>query len=77
MEKIVFLFISIFIATASFGSADPSCLRNKFWASEAISGNLMVETIDVWRRSHPQIGKTNIAIVDSGIRKTHLSELNS
>lgn len=77
MKKTIFAVFAIFNASISFASADRSCMENKFWAIEAISGRPMVEAMGNWRISHPLSNKTQIAIIDSGVRKSHLSELKS
>ncbi|MBN8538538.1 MAG: S8 family serine peptidase [Deltaproteobacteria bacterium] len=77
MKKSIFAVIAIYTTSICLASGNESCTQDKFWANEAISGNLMVEAMGNWRTSHPLAEKTQIAIVDSGVRKTYLPELKS
>lgn len=54
-----------------------TCDTDRHWATEAINGDLMVEAMENWRKVHPGIEKTKIAIVDSGLRKSHESKLDA
>ncbi len=54
-----------------------TCDIDRHWATEAINGDLMVEAMESWRKTHPGIEKTRIAIVDSGLRRSHESKLDA
>jgi len=77
VAKYLFYVIFYLLNSHVFAQTNYHCLQNKFWANEAISGDLMVEAMAEWRKSHPRSIKTKVAIVDSGLRKSVLSDLKS